>query len=158
MTDEEIYKLWFSKTDDLRYLRPERWEELKRVILDQKVKSVLEFGSGVSTLLFNNLGLKVLSIETDVKYIKFVSSICPTGPVFRRWNNKSMPIKGFYDLALVDGNLPRGDQLRLALEHAGIVAIDDFEKDIRGRLIPKLTNYERIDRRNTTLAIFKEKN
>ena len=150
MTDREIYKLWRSKTSDLRYFRPKRWDELKKVIIEQGVKSVLEFGSGVSTFLFDNINLKVVSFETDPKYMEFVKSLCSPKVTFKLWDNKSATINDFYDLALVDGVLPRTHQLEIALKHAKFIAIDDFKDS----LLRKLTNYERIDSRSTILAVF----
>ena len=155
MTDEEIYSLWFSKTDDLRYLRPRRWKEIKEIIVKRKVKSVLEFGSGVSTLLFSNMGLKVLSLETKPRYMKFVKSMCSPKVALRVWNNKNANIKDHYDLSLVDGVLPRNDQLRLAVKHSNIIVVDDFNE----YLITEVpSRCKRIDPKTTTLAIFEKVN
>ena len=151
MTDKRIYDLWLSRTSDLRYLRPRRWKEIKEVIFDRKISSVLEFGSGVSTILFNNLGLKVLSLETDPIYMEFVRSLCPNGVSFMLWDNRSTVIHNHYDFALVDGILPRTDQVRLATEHARIVAIDDFNES-PGLRIPPV--FKRMDPGSTTLAMF----
>lgn len=153
MTNEEIYKLWRSKTSDLRYLRPSRWNELEKVIVEQDIKSVLEFGSGVSTILFDNLNLKVSSFETAPKYMEFVKSLCSPKVTFKIWDNKTVPTNDFYDLALVDGALPRTHQLETALKRAKFIAIDDFKDS----LLPKLINYKRIDQLSTILAIFKGK-
>ena len=154
MTDREIYNLWLSKTSDLRYLRPRRWEELKKIITNRKVSSVLEFGSGVSTLLFGNFGLKVLSLETDPIYIEFVRSLCPKNVSLLLWNNRSAQIFKRYDLALVDGILPRTYQLKLALKHADVVAIDDFNEGPRLQ-IP--SGYNCISQGSTTLTVFERR-
>ena len=151
MTDEAIYNLWFSKTDDLRYLRPKRWKEIKRIISEKKVVSVLEFGSGVSTLLFDNLRLTILSLETNARFLAFVKHLCSKRVVFRLWNNRTADIKRNYDFSLVDGIVPRDWQLKLAMKHARIVAIDDFNETPRTN-IP--SNYTRIDDKSTTLAVF----
>lgn len=156
MTDKEVYDLWLSKTSDLRFLRQRRWEELKRVIIDKGLTSVLEFGSGVSTLLFSNFGLKVLSFETDLKFMNFVKSICDPSVTFKLWNNKSITIGSIYDLALVDGILPRTIQTRLAVKYAKIVSIDDFRDKPKNFMPPVLANYKRIDLQTTTLAIFEK--
>lgn len=158
MTDEEIYKLWKSRTPDPRYLRPKRWEQIKEVIVKYEVTSVLEFGSGISTLLFNNLGLKVYSLETDFKHIKFVKSFHPLDNVtFMVWDNKLAPVKNPCDLALVDGDLPRTCQFETAVRYTKIIAVDDFEMDLKSSLLPRLANFERIDCQLTSLAIFRRK-
>ena len=38
---------------------------LRSLIRNRKIKNVLEFGSGMSTILFDKLGLNVDSYETD---------------------------------------------------------------------------------------------
>lgn len=153
-TDSDIYKLWLSKTSDHRYFRPKRWAELKKVISDKKLSSVLEFGSGVSTLLFQNLGLKVLSLETNKNYMNFVQSLCQQGVDFVHWNGNGYKVSENYDLALVDGDLPRLPQIKMALKSAKIIAIDDFVGGHKQRFSPYLKNYKRIDSESTFLAIF----
>lgn len=156
-TDNEIYQLWFSKTKDLRYLRPKRWNQIRKLIESQQLKTVLEFGSGISTLLFDNLGLKVFSFETNEGHLKFVKRLCSPKILFTLWDNKNLHIKGIYDLSFIDGAVSRDNQLRVALKHSKFVAIDDFEKDEKSQLSKRLTNYKRLDDESTTLAIFKKR-
>lgn len=144
MTDREIYKFWLSKVRGARYLHPDRWIQLKPLIKKHKLTSVLEFGSGVSTLLFAHNGLSVVSYETDKDYMELVRSLCEPKVDFRLWDNVSANISGSFDLALVDGILPRNTQLELSLQHAVIIAIDDYE----------LTTYHRIDDRTSKMSIF----
>ena len=153
MTDKEIYSLWLSKSPDLRYLRPRRWDDIKKVIIEYGIKSVLEFGSGVSTLLFDNMNLRIVSYETDSNYMEFTKSLCSPNVVFKLWDNKSVLIDDFYCLALVDGILPRTYQLEIALKHAKFIAVDDFKDSPLYEPI----SYERIDSRSTVLAIFVKK-
>lgn len=153
--DSDIYTLWTSKTDDHRFLHRNKWTELKDTIINYKVKSVLEFGSGVSTLLFENLKLSVTSVETSPDFITFVKSLCKTSVDFRRWDNKTVNLSKHYDLSLVDGILPRAPQLFYAIKHSSIIAVDDFDRSIRGSLGPVLAPLTRIDSRLTNLAIFK---
>lgn len=155
MTDKEIYKLWTSKTSDKRYFRPRRWEQLRKVIESENVKSVLEFGSGVSTLLFNNLGLNILSIETDETYIKFMYDFHLKNVFYKYWDNKFTPLPGNFDLSLVDGINPRTNQLSLAIRHSTIIAVDDFVGRTENLLLPQLEGTTRIDDRSTFMAIFK---
>lgn len=157
LTDKEIYQLWFANTKDLRYLRPRRWNQLKELIQSQRITSILEFGSGISTLLFENLGMKVTSYETDQEFLNFVSKLSTNSTQFIFWDNKNAWPKGKFDLALVDGILPRFHQLRVSLKHAPFIAIDDFQGRNRREFLPLLTNSKRIDDQSTTLAIFKQR-
>ena len=104
--DKEIYKKWRSLTTDHRYLRPLRWKEIKKVILENDLKSVLEFGSGVSTMLFSSLNMKVYSFDTNLEYAKFVRSLCPNVSI-TLWDNVHLSLNGHFDIALIDGALPR---------------------------------------------------
>jgi hypothetical protein len=155
LTDNDVYKIWLNKFNDHRYFRPNRWKDLKQAIIKNKVRSVLEFGSGVSTMLFDNLGLTVQSFETDLDYMNKVKSLCSPRVKFKLWwNNTLSNDYGDFDLALVDGILPRNYQLEFSLDHAPIVAIDDYNGRIKGTLLDRLSQMERIDTQKTLLAIF----
>jgi len=153
--DREIYKKWKSLTTDHRYLRPLRWNEIKKVILENNLKSALEFGSGVSTMLFNSLGMKVFSFDTNIEYIKFVRSLCPNVS-FVLWDNVHLSLNGHFDIALVDGALPRNTQLDLALNHADFIAIDDYAGGLKKAMAPKVSHLKRLNSDNTFMAIFKK--
>ena len=152
--DNLIYKEWRSLTPDLRYLRLKRWKVIKKVILNYNLKTVLEFGSGISTILFANLGMQVISFETSPKFMHFVSNLCQEVPIIH-WNNKKLWLSGRFDLALVDGILPRDRQLEISIKHAKFIAVDDYIGELRDELSTTLTNLERIDEGSTPLAIFK---
>lgn len=141
MNDREIYTLWTSKTSDLRYLRPRRWNYIKQFILKNNIKSVIEFGSGVSTLLFANLNLDVLSLETDLHYMDFVRSLCSPKVIFKSWNNKYLCLQGSFDLSLVDGILPRAPQIKYAVEFSKFIIVDDCRVKPGQLVNPILANY-----------------
>lgn len=153
MNDRLIYKAWKASTSDLRYLRPNRWKVIKDVILKYNLKSVIEFGSGVSTILFDNLGMHILSFETRLPYMKFVTDLCPRVPIIH-WDNVSLSIRGQFDLALVDGDLPRTTQLDISLKRADFIAIDDFIGQTKSQMMPSLEHLERLDKEETILAMF----
>lgn len=153
MDENLIYKSWKLLTPDLRYLRQERWEVIKETILIYNLKTVIEFGSGISTILFSNLNLNILSFETSLNYIAFMANLCPKAVIIF-WNNKSLALRGNFDLALVDGTLPRDLQLDISIKRASFIAIDDYTDDIKDSLSPKLTNLKRIDKNTTPLAMF----
>jgi hypothetical protein len=137
-------------------LKPKRWGELKNVISSRKLTSVLEFGSGVSTLLFSNLGLKVFSLETDSEFLHFVRTLCPKARYFH-WDNITMPFplpKVPYDLSLVDGIVPRLTQINLALANSRFIALDDFIGGNVKRFSPYIKDLKRLDSGTTPIAIF----
>jgi hypothetical protein len=157
MTDKEIYNLWLSLTPDLRYLRPRRWKQLRALIEAHRLLSILEFGSGVSTLLFDNLQLKIHSYETNAEFIDFVKPHCSARVKFFHWNNKQTEITNRFDLALIDGILPREPQLAAALGHAHFYALDDCERSTKAKLIPFVSEFIRIDDHSTSMAIFEDR-
>ncbi len=153
MTSNEIYAQWPFK---VRYLRRELWSQLKRQIVLHQITSVLEFGSGLSTVLFNSFGLDVVSYDTNPVYQLIVKRFNLANVEFRIWDNVVADIKGDFGLALVDGILPRTNQLFYALRHARYVAIDDFtDKESNQGLAPMVEGCLRIDSGNTKLAIFR---
>lgn len=154
LATNDIYKIWSKASSDSRYLRRNRWTEIARVVSRNKVNSVLEFGSGISTVLFDNMGLKVDSFETDKDYMKSIQEMCSDRVSFTWWDNKVAHISKFYDLALVDGSLPRMMQLNYAIKHADIVAIDDFVGAIRTSMLPIVEKFPRLDTGMTFMAIF----
>jgi hypothetical protein len=105
------------------------------------------------------MGLRVVSLETDYEYMKFVSNLCPPNVLFILWNNREIYIEGLFGLSLVDGIAPRITQFNIASKHSNIIAVDDYEEeDIKSHLISKIVSYDRIDEQTTTLAIFRGKN
>jgi hypothetical protein len=109
-------------------------------------------------MLFDSLRLKVLSFETDFEYLKLITPYCSSDITFVSWDNLSTKIRGRFDLALVDGALPRRRQLELAILTSNIIAIDDYEdEEIKKELSVYLNNFERIDDMSTVLAIFRRK-
>jgi hypothetical protein len=154
-TDAQIYKLWLSKVHDNRYLRPQRWAELLKVIEKFRVKTVIEFGCGVSTLLMGHRGIRVDTYETDPFYLDFVKSLNPPNVLFHLHNNVNIDVSGTYDMALVDGVLPRQPQLKAVLPLTRLIAIDDFGPLYKRELVPLLGNHTRLNPGAPLMAIFK---
>jgi predicted O-methyltransferase YrrM len=157
MNSKEIYKLWLSKVNDHRYLRPKRWTEIENAINKHNPKKVLEFGAGVSTLLFSNLGLNLTSLETDKEYTNFVKSICPNKVKFIHWDGSTVPINTKFDLILIDGILPRLPQLLYAISNTNLIAIDDFAGSIKNSFLPYLKEFKRTNS-ETFMAIYYKDN
>ena len=152
-----LYDLWKLQKRN-RYLKPICWNTLKPILVNNNVSSVLEFGCGLSTLLFDSLGLKVTSYETDQKYIYFVDRYCSPNVELLLWDNSGDPVTSQYDLSLVDGILPRTPQLKVAVKHSDIVAIDDFKGRLGPILMPELEDFERIGTREAKIAVFARRN
>ncbi|MFA5163825.1 MAG: hypothetical protein WC441_04910 [Patescibacteria group bacterium] len=89
-------------------IRPKDWEFLKAFIKNNDIKNVLEFGAGKSTLMFDQLGLKVTSVETiphirdTVKSLLSGNSEVVLSDFFTGWEQN--------DLIFIDG--PAGGENR----------------------------------------------
>ncbi len=96
------------------------WEYIKAIVKETGAKSVLEIGTGFSTLLFNSLGLQVLSFETRQKDIDKMKSIYPKpypDLYVIPWDGKNLmsharptDLERKFDLAFIDG--PGGGENR----------------------------------------------
>ena len=109
----------------------EDWTLLKKVIDEYGVKSVIEFGAGLSTVLFNDLGLKVVTFENDERWIDSVKKLNPNVDI-RIWDRQDYDIKEHFDMAFVDGPAAWGPMLfgrrnsiKAASEVADIVLVHD---------------------------------
>jgi len=81
-------------------INSDEWLALKRVTKDYEVKDVVEFGSGLSTGLFNDLGLNIRSLETNGRMVN--------GNV-ELWDGESIQ-EIHSDMAFIDG--PHGGKNR----------------------------------------------
>lgn len=151
---EDIYEEW---PYNIRYLNKICWDKIEEYIKKYKITSALEFGSGLSTILFNNMGLDVVSYETDPVYLRIIKSYNLANVEFRLWDNFTTDIEGHFGISLVDGILPRTNQLYYAQKHSRYIAIDDFNDDNSNMgLAPMLKGYTRLDDQSIRLAIFRK--
>ena len=110
------------------------WDFLRTVIEKYKINTVLEFGSGLSTVLLASCGKKVVSYETKENWFKKLrlKGIDKLADL-RFWNGTIMQYElGKFDLAVVDG--PPGGQSRsfstkIASEHSNIVLVHDAGRE-----------------------------
>ncbi len=132
-TIASVWQREFGKTEKVRYkLGYIRWLYLEKTLKQFRIKTILEFGCGLSTLLFSNAGCDVESYETDPEYIKKVFPLVQTGVMIMEWDNKYLNLgDDRFDMAFVDGILPRIPQIELAKEHSNIVVIDDYTRPIK---------------------------
>ena len=88
------------------------WEFISETITENKFKTVLEFGAGLSTLLISDIA-KITCYETNQEWIDKVKAVKPDLDV-RLWDGKDFTdkIAEKYDLAFVDG--PAGGASREA--------------------------------------------
>ena len=108
------------------------WEFIQSIIKKYNVKSVLEFGAGLSTLLLNDIGLeKVVTYEDKQGWIdklKKIKSSCD----IRLWDGKNLIDNDHYDLAFVDG--PSGDfsreqSTKIASEKCKVIVVHDAGRE-----------------------------
>lgn len=79
------------------------WEFIKDVIAQYKIKSVLEFGAGLSTLLLNDHVEQVYTLETSQAWANKISAIKPVK--IGLWDGVTTPAmtKDRWDMVFVDG-------------------------------------------------------
>lgn len=105
------------------------WTFMEKILKDNKVKTILEFGVGLSSLLMASVVDKVVSYETTPGWIKKIQKIAPKNLTVRTWDGKSIEHSiSKFDMAFVDG--PAGGENRewstkIASEHANIVMVHD---------------------------------
>lgn len=119
---------------------PLDWPFIESVLKKNQVKTILEFGSGLSTALFAEHKPAILvSFETEKLWIEKVKAACPSADV-RYWNGRELPVESAvhlriqneYDLAFVDGpanGQNREQAVRIAANHAKIVILHDATRE-----------------------------
>ena len=110
---------------------------IEEVIKKHQVKTVLEFGAGLSTLLMGRIA-KVTSFETEDEWIEKVRSRISLECVdIFKWDGRNLPVPppcalADFDLAFVDGpanGQNREEATRLAANHAKIVIMHDATRE-----------------------------
>ena len=113
------------------------WKGMETVL--DGVTCVLEFGSGISTKLFNDRGIAVTSCETDYAWIQKARPEC-FNVEFIHWNNRTLSGKitgRRYDLAFVDGQDPRDKQITWAMKLADKILLHDGHRAAEQALVEK---------------------
>ena len=118
----------------------EDWEEIAELLSQHNIKSVLEFGGGLSTKRYCNRGLKVVCLETNLRWAEIVAENCPSATVIR-WDNKEFPKNrvgnGLFDLVFIDGADPRENQVIHGKECGDKLLIHDTKRKQEQELIQK---------------------
>jgi ADP-heptose:LPS heptosyltransferase len=147
------------------------WEFIAAVLKEEKVKRVLEIGSGYSTLLMRSIGIEVVSFETKQGDIDRLKKINPNVDV-RLWDgllidifNQSMKsIRDSFDLVFVDGpggGENRGPSFDIASKITNKILIHDAgrapeKKWIEKHLFPKFQKVAQGGHRTAFFKLTKE--
>jgi len=112
----------------------EDWQFIQQVIDDYSVKSVLEFGAGLSTIILNELKLKVVTFENNKEWMESTKKLNHKSDI-RLWDGKELDLKEIdtkFDLAFVDGPRAYGAKIfgrqrsiEVASQIADIVIVHD---------------------------------
>lgn len=112
----------------------EDWSFIRDTIIKNNVKTVLEFGTGLSTLLMADLGIQVVTYETMEGWIKKIKELKPAADI-RLWDGVTLPEQPplpKFDMAFVDG--PAGGKTRenstqLASQLSDLIIIHDASRE-----------------------------
>lgn len=132
---ERHFPIWKSVSGkrSASCIKQEDWNVLRGLIGKNRVKTILEFGSGLSTILFDKLGINVVSYETDDDFKNKMQAVCSKRVKFELWDNKSvLDINKKFGFALVDGIRPRFMQAENAKKHSDIVVVHDIGVSSKG--------------------------
>ena len=127
---------------DSRSIHRKDWLVLKKFFKEYPIKTVLEYGCGLSTELMVLEGLKVTSLET----IKYWADTCRRviGNEIILYEEGNLPyIEGMFDIAFVDGpKTKRTKSILHAIEHSNII----YLHDLRPTEVALLDNWKIIEK------------
>ncbi len=115
--------LWGSRSISRR-----DWIELKQFLKEFQIKSVIEYGCGLSTELMVLDKIKVLSLEAETWWADICRSVC--GNKIIAYENGRMPeVDQMFDLAVVDGPQSgnREESIEHASKHANFIYLHDLD-------------------------------
>lgn len=124
------------------------WDFIKDIIQRKKVNTVLEFGTGLSTLLISGIA-EVDTFETNGEWAEKIEAEALNGNIkFYIWNGQDPPeIKKRYDLAFVDGptgkasgGIGREMSMKLASKYADKIIVHDAGRTDEAYLQERLLN------------------
>jgi hypothetical protein len=125
-------------------INPIDWEFIKRIILDNKSEKILEFGSGLSSLLMSEYA-KVESWEKNPEWAGIVREKNPNGNLsIKDWVDDDIDTDGF-DLVFLDGPVGkvnggpgRETSFKLAQKCKSIIVHDagrDEERELQAKYL-----------------------
>jgi ADP-heptose:LPS heptosyltransferase/glycosyltransferase involved in cell wall biosynthesis len=110
------------------------WLFMKDVVRENNVKNIVEFGVGLSSLLFASIVDNVVSFETQEGWIKKIKDMATEKNHIFHWDGENLAIDDFieeghkFDMAFVDGpagSMNREWSTKLGSELADIVIVHD---------------------------------
>ena len=107
------------------------FEFICQTIDQYKVKSLIEFGAGLSTLLLNDKLNNVVTYEDKQGWIDKLNKI-KVGMNIRLWDGQTIDTDEYFDMAFVDGpanDKPRENSTRIGSERAKIVIVHDAGRE-----------------------------
>jgi ADP-heptose:LPS heptosyltransferase/glycosyltransferase involved in cell wall biosynthesis len=130
-TKEELMTPTYLMTWGNSSIWQEDWQLLKKLIDEYKVEKILEFGAGLSTVILNELKVKVVTYENEQKWADAVKKISPKADI-HIWDGKYVGLEDTYDMAFVDGPRAYGSavfgrqySIEAASKVADIVVVHD---------------------------------
>lgn len=94
-------------------------------------ESVLEFGSGLSTILFADMGAKILSFEQEdwvLASMKKIKHVWDKHAVLKKHTGIwPYSISGDYHMAFIDGPWSRTGQASVAIDHTDYIWVHDTD-------------------------------
>lgn len=127
------------------------WVMMRDAIKKYEVESVLEIGSGLSTLLLCQAVPRVVSYDTLPKHLERMETLVKRPVEFRWWDGKTPFVPDtHFDMAFVDG--PQGARNRMpsvqsVLFHCDLLAMHDIGyiwKDVWQDMLDPEHKYERL--------------
>jgi hypothetical protein len=105
------------------------WDFLKKVAEKYEVKTLLEFGAGLSTLLFSDIVESSITYETHDGWIKKIKEMSADNSEIRKWDGLKVEEElPQFDMCFVDGPAGGGTRefsTKIASEHAKIIVVHD---------------------------------
>ena len=114
------------------------WMFMKEVIEENGVKNILEFGAGLSSLLFGNMVDKVITFEDRTGWITKIQNMATEKNHIFHWDGKTLDLDDFkeeglrFDMAFVDGpagSMNREWSTKYGSELADIVIVHDAGRE-----------------------------
>ena len=110
-------------------IRGSDWDFLQEVMKDFKVKTVLEFGAGLSSLLMSEKA-KVFSLEVSKKHAQETRNLITDNNdlTINLWNGVKPPELDKYDMVFIDGPFDgknRGPAFEIASKTSDVIVVHD---------------------------------
>ena len=82
---------------------------IEQIIVENNIKTVVEFGSGKSTIMMDKLGVSVIAYETNDEYAELIKKSLTGTSKILKWDGSEVPVTPC-DMVFIDG--PKGKVTR----------------------------------------------